>query len=223
MYKKGSLLEHEARELLRSYSIKVLDYELCTTVDATVKAASNMGFPVALKVVSPQIVHKSDIGGVKLNLKTESEVRKAYKDIMESVNVKMPQAEVSGILVSPYIEGGTEIIVGALNDFQFGPVVMVGLGGVFTEIFKDVSFNIAPVSYKEALSMMESLKAYPIMQGYRGKKGINVKDLGEMIVKVSELVSKESIEELDLNPVLCFKDEVVVVDARILMSKENKN
>ena len=220
MNKNDPLLEHEIKDLLRGYSIKVLEYKLCPTEEEVIQTARYINYPVVLKIVSPQIVHKSDIGGVKLNLRNEDEARQAFKDVMHSVSESMPQAKISGVLVGPYIEDGTEMIVGALNDFQFGPVVMVGLGGVFTEIFKDVSFSIAPVSYREALEMLESLKAYPIIEGYRGKEGINIKALCELIVNVSEMVSKESIEELDLNPVMCFKNEVLVVDSRVLMNKK---
>jgi acetyl-CoA synthetase (ADP-forming) len=225
---KTSLLEHEARNLLRDSGIVVQDYEFCTSEEEAVQAADNIGYPVVLKIVSPQVIHKSDAGGVRLNLVKERDVRKAYKDIMRSVSKHSPEAELMGVLVSSYIEKGTEIIVGAINDFQFGPVVMVGLGGVFTEIFNDVSFCLAPVDHSEAMEMLDhseamemlrSLKAYPIIQGVRGKKGINIEALVDLIQRVSELVERGDIEELDLNPVLCFDDKVIIIDVRILLKR----
>lgn len=212
-----ALLEHEAKQLLRDHGLPVQDFLFCPTVDEAVEAAQKIGYPVVLKIVSPQIVHKSDAGGVKLNLKNEAEVRSAYEEVMASARRYDPQAEIKGVLVCPFAGREEELIVGAINDSQFGPVVMVGLGGIFVEVFKDVSFGIAPVTLAEAQEMLESLTAYPIIKGTRGRAGLNMEMLKELIVGVSEFICKYPVQELDLNPVFCSKDSVSVVDARILL------
>ncbi len=206
-----SLLEHEARLLLRDNELPVQDYEFCTSLEDAVAAAGRIGFPVVLKIVSPDIVHKSDAGGVRLNLRGEAELRQAFTEIMEL------EAEIRGVLVCPFVEGAVELIVGAINDPQFGPVVMVGLGGVFVEIFKDVSFGITPVDKEEAREMLQNLQAYPLIEGVRGRRGLDEEGIVELIVKVSAMVQNYSIEELDLNPVFCFPDGVEIGDARVLM------
>lgn len=211
------MLEHEARKMLEENQIPVLDYEFCETIDETLNAVKKMGYPVVLKVVSPHIIHKSEAGGVRLNLKTDKELTRAYSEMMHSIAKYSPDAEIWGVLVSPYLDGATELIVGSINDSQFGPVVMVGLGGIFVEIFKDVSFGIAPVDSREALEMLEDLKSYPIIKGIRGKKRLDIKAIRDLIVNVSNLVCSNPIEELDLNPVFCYSDKVLVGDARILM------
>lgn len=210
------LLEHEAKIWLKENGIPVLDFLFCTCAEEAVKAAKGLGFPVVLKVVSPQVVHKSDVGGIQLNLKNDEEVKKAYTAIMESVHSHNPEAGIRGVLVSPFVEGATELIIGAVNDFQFGPVIMVGLGGIFVEVFRDVSFGIAPLNQDEAMEMLESLKAHSLLQGARGRERLSIKDIVQLMVKVSEIVYQNDIEELDLNPVFCYPDKVLVGDARIL-------
>lgn len=211
------LLEHEARLWLKEMGLPVLDSVFCSTPEEAVKAAREAGFPVVLKVVSPQVVHKSDAGGVRLDLKNEEQVKKAFADIIASVLGHNPWAEIRGVLVSPFVKGATELIVGAVKDSQFGPVVMAGLGGIFVEVFKDVSFGIAPVGEDEAREMLESLKAYSLLQGARGRERLSIDDIVKLIVRVSELAYQNPIEELDLNPVFCFPDRVVIGDARILL------
>lgn len=212
-----ALLEHEARQLLKEYGIPVLDFEFCSSLPETVRAARRLGFPVVLKVVSREIVHKSDAGGVKLNLKSEVEVEKAFAEIVASARKYNPSAIIEGVIVSPYLEGATELIIGSTHDPQFGPVVMIGLGGIFVEVFKDVSFGIAPVNEREATEMLNSLKAYKIFEGVRGREGLNIREIVQLLVSVSEFVCQQPIKELDLNPIFCFSDRVLVGDARILL------
>ncbi len=185
--------------------------------EEAVRAASSMGFPVVLKIVSPQIVHKSEAGGVKLNIRNEEELNRAYTEMMASARSYDAQAEISGVLVSPFMTGAKELILGSVEDPQFGPVVMVGLGGIFVEIFKDVSFGITPLDMEEATEMLENLKAYPILEGTRGQQGLPVGEIALLIVNVSRLISEQPILELDLNPVFCFPDQVLVADARVLL------
>jgi len=212
-----ALLEHEAKQLLRDFQIPVLTFKFCQTEGEAVRAASSMGFPVVLKIVSPQIVHKSEAGGVKLNIKNEEELNRAYAEMMASARNYDAQTEISGVLVSPFITGAKELIVGSVEDPQFGPVVMVGLGGIFVEIFKDVSFGITPLDMEEATEMLENLKVYPILEGTRGQQGLPVGEIASLIVNVSRLISEHPILELDLNPVFCFQDQVLVADARVLL------
>ena len=212
-----ALLEHEAKQLLRDFQIPVLSFEFCQTEEEAVRAVSSMGFPVVLKIVSPQIVHKSEAGGVKLNIRNEEELNRAYAEMMASVRNYDAQAEISGVLVSPFMTGAKELIVGSVEDPQFGPVVMVGLGGIFVEIFKDISFGITPLDMEEATEMLENLKAYPILEGTRGQQGLPVGEIASLIVNVSRLISEQPILELDLNPVFCFPDQVLVADARVLL------
>ncbi len=209
------LLEHQAREMLSRYGAPVLDFRLARSAGEAASAARELGYPVALKVVSPHIVHKSDAGGVRLGLSSEPEVEHAYGEILSSAARFDPNAHVEGVLVSPFLQGGTELIVGVSRDAQFGPVVMVGLGGVFVEIFKDVSFAVTPVEPWEATEMLENLRAYPLLTGARGRDPVDLEALERLILAVSDLAGQEPVEELDLNPVLCFPDRVLVADARL--------
>lgn len=213
-----ALLEHEAKKILKENSIQVLEEYFCITLEEVLNAANVVGYPVVMKIVSPQIVHKSDAGGVRLNLKNEQELKNAYDSMLSTITSNVPEAEIKGVLISHYISKAKELIIGGLEDPQFGPVVMIGLGGIFVEIFKDVSFGVAPISKEEAYEMLEALKSYPIIKGVRGEKGLNVDEIANLVVKVSDFIYKYPVKELDLNPVFCFDDKVVVVDARILMN-----
>lgn len=212
-----ALLEHEAKQLLADHGIPVLPFRFCTTEQELLRGAEELGYPVVIKVVSHQIVHKSEAGGVRLNLKDSQELLKAYTEMMSSVRAYDPSAHIDGVLVSPFLKGAREIIVGSTYDAQFGPTVMAGLGGIFVEIFKDVSFGIAPVNLKEAREMLSSLKAYPLLEGARGESGIDIESLARLIAAVSRLVMEIPVQELDLNPVFCFSDRVMAADARILL------
>lgn len=212
-----ALLEHEAKKILKDNGIPVLEEYFCTTLEEMLNAASTVGYPVVMKIVSPQIVHKSDAGGVKLNLKNERELSSAYAEMLDTIGANLPEAEIKGVLINHFVSGAKELIIGALEDPQFGPVLMIGLGGIFVEVFKDVSFGIAPISVAEAQEMLQSLQSYPIIKGIRGDKGLNTDEIAKLVVKVSEFILKYPVKELDLNPVFCYDDKVSVADARILM------
>lgn len=213
------LLEHEAKELLVEHDIPVLDFAFCEDYESLEKAANDFGYPVVIKVVSPQIVHKSDAGGVVLNIKNDQELKESYDTMMKSALEYEPNADIKGVIISPHISGGLEVIVGSTVDPQFGPVIMVGLGGIFVEIFKDTAFGVAPVDEQEALEMLESLQAYPLLKGTRGKKGTDLKLLSQLIVKVSEFIMEQNVKELDLNPIFCFEDRILAVDARMIIEE----
>jgi acyl-CoA synthetase (NDP forming) len=164
------------------------------------------------------VIHKSDSGGVKLSLNNATQVKKAYDEILKKVRKQYPDAVVHGVSVQKMIRPGTEVIVGTTKDPQFGPVIMFGLGGIFVEVFKDVSFRIVPINQRDAQEMIQETKGYPLLQGYRGKEPANIPALVEMILNVSKFVEENpQIKELDLNPIFAYAKGAIAVDARIIL------
>lgn len=213
-----NLLEHEAMEVLRDYGIKIPPVHLACSRDEAVRMARETGFPVVLKIVSPQIIHKSDFGGVKLNLQTADDVARAYEELITSVQAKAPGAEIKGALVAPLVSGGTEVIIGMIRDGQFGPVVMFGLGGIFVEVFQDVSFRIAPFSHEEALKMIAETRAHTLLKGIRGGRSKDIAALADLLVKIGELaVANPEVKEIDLNPIAVLENGLAVLDARMII------
>jgi acyl-CoA synthetase (NDP forming) len=211
------LVETEARQYLQSRGISVPEYKLATSAQEAVDYAKALDFPVVLKIVSKEIVHKSDVGGVRVNLRTAEEVAGAYENILSSVNERVPGAKIAGVLVAKHIEDALEVIIGATVDKQFGPVIMFGLGGIFVEVFKDVTFGIAPLSMPEAESMVRDIQGYPLIKGVRGQSGKNEPALASLLVQVSDLMMKDrDLLEVDLNPVLVTSEGAYIADARIL-------
>jgi len=212
------LTEIEAKGLLKEAGLNVVDTRLARSEDEAVSIARELGFPVVLKIASPDVVHKTDAGGVKLNLKTSAQVAKAYEDIMKSVKEKYPQAKVQGVSVQKMAKPGVEVIIGMSKDAQFGPVIMFGLGGVWVEVLKDVSFRIVPLEPRDAHEMVQEIKGRPLLEGYRGQEAVDIANLEKMILKVSGFVEQHpEIKELDLNPVFAYKDGSVAVDARVVL------
>jgi acetyl-CoA synthetase (ADP-forming) len=212
------LTELESKTLLKQSGIPVVDARLARTAKEAVALSKEIGFPVVLKIISPDVVHKSDAGGVKLGLENATQVRKAYSEIMSSVRHTYPDAHIDGVSVQPMAPPGVEVIVGVSRDPQFGPVIMFGLGGVLVEVLKDVSFRVVPVSKSDASEMIRAIKGYPLLTGYRGAPPASTGALEDLIVKVSQFVeSQPAVSELDLNPVFAYSDRVVAVDARIVM------
>jgi acyl-CoA synthetase (NDP forming) len=214
------LTEFESKKILKQAGISVVETKLAKTQKEAVSLTRKMGFPVALKITSPDVIHKSDLGGVKLSLKNVTEVKKAYDEILKKVKKQYPNAVVHGVSVQKMARPGTEVIVGTSKDPQFGSVIMFGLGGVFVELLKDVSFRVIPVERKDAQEMINEIKGYPILEGYRGKDPADISALVEIILKISKLVEENSqIKELELNPVFAYRDKAVAVDARIILEK----
>jgi acyl-CoA synthetase (NDP forming) len=216
---KSKLLnEVEAKELLAKAGIPVIETKLAKTRTEAVALSKSMGFPVVLKIISPDISHKSDIGGVKLGLANAAQVEKAYSDIMSAVKQKQPEAKVTGVSVQKMARPGIEIIIGVSKDPQFGPVIMFGLGGILVELLKDVSFRLVPLTRRDAAEMIHEIKGLALLQGFRGREPVDLSRLEELIVKVSDFVDKNpQIKELDLNPLFAYKDSIVAVDARIVL------
>jgi len=213
------LMEDESKEVLEAYGISTTRELFAVNEDEAVKSAEKIGFPVVLKVYSPEIVHKSDVGGVFIGLKTVGEVTEAYRKIMENVSMKRPEAKVLGILVQEMVPKGYEVIVGAIRDAQFGPVLMFGLGGVFVEVLKDVSFKLAPLSKKEALEMIKETKGFKVLEGYRGEEPADLDALAEVIIKVGKITADlHEVVEIDINPLIVHAKGLIAVDARIVLS-----
>ncbi len=218
--KRALLTEFESKELLRQAGIPVVETRLAASREEAISLSRELHLPVALKIASPDIVHKSDIGGVRLGLRNARQVGKAYDDILKAVREKVPQARVQGVTVQKMARPGIEVIIGMTKDAQFGPVLMFGLGGILVEILKDVSFRIVPITLLDAREMVREIKGYPVLQGYRGQEPVDITKLEDMLVKVSDFVEKTpEIKELDLNPVFAYKDSALAVDARIVLEE----
>lgn len=204
-------------ELLQDWQIPVMQIATASSVEEAVAIANRSGYPVVMKISSPDISHKSDIGGVVLDIGSENEVRKAYHTIEDSVRHLHPHAAIEGVAVQKMARPGIEVIVGAKRDLQFGHVIMFGLGGIFVEIYKDVSFRIAPLDGKTARDMILELKSSPILTGARGRPKADIDAIIDVIIKVSEMLGKNpDIVELDINPLIVYENNAVAVDARML-------
>jgi acetate---CoA ligase (ADP-forming) subunit beta len=212
------LLEPEAKAVCIEYGIPVARFLIVQNVDEALQSADAIGYPVVLKVVSHQIIHKSDVGGVVVGLRNAVELRAAYRNILEAVRKNMPTADVTGMLVEEMLPSSTEVVVGATKNPQFGHVIMFGLGGVFVEVLKDVSFRAAPIHASDAREMITELKAFPILGGYRGKPPADIGALVDILLKTSKLVTDHpEIGEVDLNPILVSEKGAKAVDARIVL------
>lgn len=216
---KKALTEMEAKDLLEKYGIKFPRREIAKNRNEVASKAKKIGFPLVMKILSPDIIHKTDVGGVILGIKSEEEALRAWDEIMSNVKKKTPKAKIDGVLLEEMISGGYEVIIGGLRDPVFGPVVMFGgLGGIYVELFEDVSFRLAPIDEIEAEEMLKETKGYKILTGYRGMPKGDVEDLKKLLVKVSEIMAeREDILELDLNPIRVLSDRVVVLDAKIII------
>jgi len=212
------LLETEAKTVCREYGIPVTMFELAKTEAEAVKFAEKIGYPIVLKIVSPNIIHKSDVGGVIVGLKTVKDIRNAYKQILRNVKEHNPNAKIVGVLVQEMAPDSTEVIVGAIKDPQFGPAVMFGLGGIFVEVLKDVTFRVAPITEDEAREMISEVKGYPLLKGYRNQPPVDVNIIVQILLSTSRLVMEhQEIKELDLNPIMVYEKGAKTVDARIIL------
>jgi 4-hydroxybutyryl-CoA synthetase (ADP-forming) len=203
---RTNLLEEEGLEILRAYGFPLPKSILAKTEDEAVEAANKIGYPTVMKIASPQIVHKSDAGGVKVNLSNDEEVRDAFKIIVDNAKKYDDKAEIKGVLIVEMVKGGKEMIIGSKLEPGFGPVVMLGMGGIYVEILKDVTFRLAPFTDQEANDMISSIKTKKLLQGVRGEKPSDVEKLSECIQRLSQLVTDfREIKELDMNPVLVME------------------
>ena len=219
---RTALLEHEAKRLLAAHGAAVASEHLVTSAKQAVTKFKSFKGPAVLKIVSPDILHKSDAGGVKVGLSNEKEVRAAFGEILKSAKSYHPGADIRGVLVCPMAEKGVDVIIGTKYDDQFGPIIMYGLGGVMVEILKDVSFRVLPISRRSAGKMIDETQSAPILNGVRGEAPCDKKALVELLLLCSEVVeSYPDIQEMDLNPVIVHHEGLSIVDARIILKAES--
>jgi acyl-CoA synthetase (NDP forming) len=213
------LTEIEAKQMLEEAGVPVSPARLAKTRDEAVAVAKELGFPIVLKIVSPQITHKSDVGGVALGLASAEDVGAAFDRVTASAKQHVPDATIEGVAVQRMERQGTEVIVGVTKDPQFGPVLMFGLGGVLVEVLKDVAFRVVPINERDARQMIHEIKGYPLLEGYRGHDPADVAKLEQLLLKLSSFVEQHpEVAELDLNPVFAYKDDAIAVDARIVLT-----
>lgn len=213
------LTEVESKQVLGEAGIPVARAELAGSREEAVAAARQIGLPVVLKIVSPDISHKSDVGGVKLNLGSEEEVAAAFDEIVEAARRGQSEATVLGVSVQKMARPGVEVIMGMTKDPQFGPVLMFGLGGVFVEVLKDAAFRIVPLEPRDARQMIRDIQGFPVLEGFRGQEPADLAALEETLMRLSAFVEAHpEIQELDLNPIFAYKDGALAVDARIVLS-----
>jgi acetate---CoA ligase (ADP-forming) len=221
---RHALLEYEAKKLFEIHGAPVPQDCLVGSEDEAVQCALDMGTDVALKIVSPDILHKSDAGGVRIKLGSEKEIRSAYREVMKNSKKYKAKADIRGVLISPMVDEGVEVIIGTKVDDQFGPVIMYGLGGIMVEILKDVAFRVLPISYTEARKMIEETKSYPILDGVRGTPALDKKALRRLLMLCSDVIEAyPEIEEMDLNPVIVHEKGVSIVDARIILKSADSS
>jgi len=213
---RDNLTEVEAYRVLNAYGIETPPHALVESEDAAVAAAESIGWPVVLKAISPQIVHRTEIGGVLLDLRSAGELRRGYRELRDRLDTEHPELSISGILVAPYRKEGRELILGMTTDPTFGPVLMFGLGGIYVETFRDVSFRIPPVTEQEALEMVRSIRSYPILAGVRGEAPVRTEAIVRTIQRLSQLVLDHPIiQAIDVNPFLATEEGGLALDARI--------
>ncbi len=214
-----NLVETEAREVLRAYGFNLPRHELASSADEAARLFADIGAAkVVMKIVSPEILHKTDAGGVILNVDSEAKARDAYNTLIANAKQYDAKGNIFGVMLTPMLSGGVECIIGSSYDATFGPTIMFGLGGIFVEVLKDVSFRVAPVNAPEAGRMIREIKGYPLLEGVRGKKGVNVAALTEAVTKLSYMVTElTDVAEVDLNPVFATEQGIDLVDARIVL------
>ena len=218
---RTGLTEIESKQIFSSYGLPTVPTAMVTSEDEAVKVAEKTGYPVVMKIVSPDILHKSDAGGVKVNVKDEAEVRETYHAILKNAKAYKPDANIHGIVIQEMAPWGTEVIVGSVNDATFGATVMFGLGGIFVEVMKDVTFRVAPIAESEAMTMLNEIKSAPILDGVRGEAPRDKAALAKVLTQYAQMVNDlaDEVKETDANPVLVYEQGkgVCVVDARIIL------
>ncbi len=216
---KGAKILNLRRSLqfLNKYKILIPKFGFAKTSQQALKIAKKLGYPVAIKIVSPAVTHKTDVDGVHLNLTNERDLKISYEEILKNFKKKFRKAKIDGILVQKMVPNGQEVIIGCKKDNQFGHVIAFGLGGIFTEVFNDVSFKVTPINKNDADDMISEIRGFEILKGYRGKK-YDLKSLKEILMKVSNLVCKNpKISEMDINPVIVSNKGAIAVDSRIVL------
>jgi acyl-CoA synthetase (NDP forming) len=220
---RTALLEPEAKQVCRAYGLSVPESKLAINKRQAAEFAEKIGFPIVMKIVSPDILHKTEAGGVLLDLNTKKEVENGFSKIVSNAKAFKKTARIDGVLVEHMERAGLEVIVGGLRDPQFGPVVMFGLGGIFTEVLKDVTFGLAPITKSEAREMIRGIRAYRALSGFRDRLPVDEHAIASIVVQVSKImIENQQIGQIDLNPVMAYSRGCSVVDARILLASAYK-
>jgi acetyl-CoA synthetase (ADP-forming) len=215
--KRKVLTIKESKKILKNEGFPVNPSGFGQNLDELLKEANRIGFPVAIKISSEDIVHKSDVGGVVTGIRSESELKEQYELMQQNITQKMPNAQIEGILIER-MESGVELLIGSTLDPMFGPILAFGLGGIYVEVLKDVVFRLIPIEHEDATEMLSEIKAAKILDGIRGQPPVDKKALVELLMETSNfIVNNPEIEELDLNPVFASDKGVSVVDARIIL------
>jgi acyl-CoA synthetase (NDP forming) len=219
---QSSLLIHEAQQICKLHGIPTPVSHVVQSAEEAVTTGNQIGFPVVLKIISPQILHKSDVGGVVLGIDGEAALKEAYPRLLAEVRKNNPKAEILGVLIEKMMPPSTEVIVGGIRDSQFGPSVMFGMGGIFTEVYEDVAFRVAPIDKIDALNLIHELRGSKILEGIRGRPPADLDAIVDVLLNVSTLMSQHSaVSQLDLNPVIAYADGVCAVDTRIVLAQNN--
>ncbi len=214
-----NLPQDEALRILSTYGVPVIKTETASSKTEAVEAATRIGYPVAMKIVSPDVVHKIDVGGVKLDLNSDQDVSEAFDEILKNVNSRVPGARIEGVILQEYITGGTETIIGIHRDPKFGPLLMFGLGGIYVEAYRDVSFRLAPIRELSADNMISQIRGSKILQGFRGQPPADTKTIAECIERLSQLsIDLPDVTELDVNPLVAFANGCKALDARVIIT-----
>ncbi len=222
--KRTSLLATEAQQICNLHNIPTPKSQLTKKAQEAATKATEIGFPVALKILSPNIIHKTEAGGVALNINNEKELKSQYKSMISKVIKREPTAKILGVMIQKMMPATTEVIVGAIRDSQFGPTIMFGMGGIYTEIYSDVAFRVAPIDKVDADNLITGIKGAKILQGARGKPPADTEALTNLLINVSNLITlHENIIQLDLNPVLTYPDGVCAVDTRIIINPPSED
>lgn len=212
------MLAPESEIVCAHYQIPTVEYRVASTIQEASKRAEELGFPVVIKIISPQIIHKTEAGGVMVGIRDQDDLRRSFEKVMSNARHYSPNADIIGVFIQRVVQPGIEVMVGALRDPQFGPSVSFGLGGIFTEIFKDVVFGIAPLDEAEAYRMIRSIKAYSLLTGYRNLPKADEKSIVDIILKTSKLISENpEIDQIDFNPIVVTDKESIVLDTRIFL------
>lgn len=211
------LTYEESRKIIDLAGLLLNKMALATNAEESIEKAREVGYPIALKIVSEDVIHKSDAGGVKVGIKSDEELKKSYEDMMVSIKKHYPIAKVDGVSIEEMVEG-TEVLIGSMTDSQFGKMIALGIGGIFTELYKDVTFRLIPITKEDVKEMMNEIKGKKIFEGFRGLPPVKTEELTKLMLKVSKLIEENPIiKEMDLNPVVATEKGLITIDARIIL------
>jgi succinyl-CoA synthetase beta subunit len=217
--KRNSLLEPEAKEICHAYGLPTPEFGVSTSAREAAELAEKLGFPVVLKIVSQDILHKTEAGGVLLDIKTKGEVEEGFDQVRSSAKTYNPNVRIAGVLVQHMAEKGIEVIVGGIRDSQFGSTVLFGLGGIFVEVLKDAAFRVAPITELDARDMIHEIRSYPALEGIRGQPPADKEAINTILQGTSRIMTENSrISQIDLNPVMVYAHGASIVDARMILS-----